>query len=116
LPQIILQKNIPESDTNRHLFIIRLNKELLTCSRADFYKDLNDENVGLQVHYIPVYLHPYYKSLGYEKGLCPIAEELFESIISIPFYYGLSNKKVMLIIKAVKKIVHKYSKSNNTNF
>jgi dTDP-4-amino-4,6-dideoxygalactose transaminase len=115
MPQIILQKNIPESDTNRHLFIIRLNNEFLNCSRDDFYKELNNENVGLQVHYIPVYLHPYYSSLGYEKGLCPIAEELFENIISIPFYYGLSNRQIMLVIKAVKKIADKFSKSRNND-
>jgi dTDP-4-amino-4,6-dideoxygalactose transaminase len=89
--------------------IKKLNKELLNCSRDQFYKDLNNENVGLQVHYIPVYLHPYYQSLGYKKGLCPNAEELFESIITIPYFYGLSNKNIKLIIKAIKKVIDKYS-------
>jgi dTDP-4-amino-4,6-dideoxygalactose transaminase len=108
-PEIILQKEIPESDANKHLYIIKLNKELLNCSRDLFYKELNNENVGLQVHYIPVYLHPYYQSLGYKKGLCPNAEKLFESIITIPYFYGLSNRNAKLIIKAIKKVIDKYS-------
>ena len=74
IPELIIQKEIKESETTRHIYIIRINSKLLNCDRNEFYKTLNAENIGLQVHYIPVHYHPYYKALGYEKGICPVAE------------------------------------------
>ncbi len=110
IPEIITQKEIPESDTTRHLYIIRLNLEKLNVDRNQIYKALNAENVGLQVHYVPVYLHPYYQKLGYKKGLCPNAEALYEGIITIPLYYSLSDEDVDGIIEAVKKVMNYYRK------
>lgn len=111
IPQLIIQKEIPESETTRHLYIIRINSEFLRVDRDEIYKALNAENIGLQVHYIPVYFHPYYQSLGYKKGLCPIAESLYEEIITIPLYYSLTDKDVQDVIKAVRKIIMYYRKS-----
>ena len=110
VPELIIQKEIPESDTTRHLYIIRINRALLNADRNEIYKAINAENVGLQVHYIPVYYHPYYQSLGYEKGLCPIAEELYEEIITIPLYYSLTDEDVQSVIEAVIKVVNYYRK------
>lgn len=108
-PQITIQKEIPESDTARHLYIIKINSSLLKVGRAEFYKALNAENIGLQVHYIPVYYHPYYQSLGYQKGLCPIAEALYEEIITLPLYYSLTDDDVESVIEAVKKVIDYYT-------
>lgn len=110
LPEIIIQQEIPESDTTRHIYIIRINSEKLKENRGTIYKALNAENVGLQVHYMPVYYHPYYHSLGYKKGICPVAEALYEEIITIPLYYSLTDEDVESIIEAVKKIVTFYRK------
>ena len=110
VPELIIQKEIPESDTTRHLYIIRINKALLNADRNEIYKAINAENVGLQVHYIPVYYHPYYQSLGYKKGLCPIAEEIYEEIITIPLYYSLTDEDVQSVIEAVIKVVNYYRK------
>jgi dTDP-4-amino-4,6-dideoxygalactose transaminase len=93
------------------LYIIRLNLKKLSCDRNIFYSELNKLNVGLQVHYIPVYLHPYYQKLGYKAGICPNAEEIFESIITIPLFYGLKNHHVKEIINSIILIVNKYKKS-----
>lgn len=108
--QITLQKEIPESETTRHLYIIRIKSDSLKVGRDEIYKALNAENIGLQVHYIPVYFHPYYKSLGYKKGICPIAEELYEEIITIPLYYSLTDEDVQDVIKAVVKVINYYRK------
>ena len=110
IPQLKIQKEIPESETTRHLYIIRIKSESLKVGRDEIYKALNTENIGLQVHYIPVYYHPYYQSLGYKKGLCPVAEELYEEIITIPLYYSLTNEDVESVIEAVKKIINYYRK------
>lgn len=110
IPQLIIQKEISESETTRHLYIIRINSSSLKVGRNEIYKALNAENVGLQVHYIPVYHHPYYQSLGYMKGLCPIAEALYEEIITIPLYYSLTNEDVESVIEAVTKVINYYRK------
>lgn len=110
IPQLTIQKEIPESETTRHLYIVRINTNCLTVGRDKILSALNAENVGVQVHYSPVYYSPYYQSLGYKRGLCPKAEELCEEIISIPLYYSLTNEDVESVIKAVIKVINYYRK------
>jgi len=110
IPEITIQKEIKESDTTRHLYIIRLKSDKLKVGRDEIYKALNAENVGLQVHYIPVHFHPYYQELGYKRGLCPNAEVLYEEIITIPLYYLLSDEDVDSVIEAVNKVIDYYRK------
>lgn len=110
IPELILQKNIKESETCNHLYTLRLNSEKLQCTRKEFFDALSAENIQPQVHYIPVYWFPYYKNLGYSKGLCPIAEKVYNEIISIPLYPKMVDKDVEDVIHAVKKIVSYYRK------
>ena len=108
IPEIIVQKEIPESDTCRHLYIIRLDLSKLNCTRREFFDAMGAENIQCQVHYVPTYFFPYYKHLGYKKGLCPNAEEIYKGILSIPLYPTLSDKDTDDVIAAVKKIVEYY--------
>ena len=110
IPEIIVQKEIPESDTCRHLYIIRLDLSKLTCTRREFFDAMSAENVQCQVHYIPVYWFPVYQKLGHKKGECPNAEAVYESIMSIPLYPKLSDSDVEDVIHAVTKIVDHYRK------
>lgn len=109
LPGIILQKEIEESDTCRHLYIIRLDLDKLSCTRRQFFDALSSEGVQSQVHYIPVYWFPYYKKLGYEKGLCPNAEKIYKSIMSISLYPKMTDQDVEDVIDAVKKIARGFN-------
>ena len=108
LPQIIVQKEIPESDTTRHLYILRLNRERLKIDRKQFFEALAAENICCNVHYIPTYYFPYYEKLGYKRGLCPKAEKLYEEIISLPLYYAMTDQDVQDVIGAVTKISEYY--------
>ena len=110
VPGIIVQKEIPESDTSRHLYIIRLDLDKLTCTRREFFDAMSAENVQCQIHYVPVYWFPYYRHLGYEKGLCPNAEEVYKGIMSIPLYPKMTDKDIDDTIAAVKKLAAYYSK------
>ncbi len=105
---IIVQKEIPESDTTRHLYVIQLDPDVLSCSRREFFDAMAAENIHCQVHYIPVYRLPYYQHLGYPEGLCPKAEQLYERILSIPLYYTLADEQVEQVIFAVRKICAYY--------
>lgn len=110
LDGVIVQKEIPESETTRHLYILQLDLEKLNCSRREFFDAMAAENVCCNVHYIPVYYFPYYKKLGYRKGLCPNAEKLYEGIMSIPLYYSLTEQDTDDVIRAVKKLIAYYHK------
>lgn len=108
IPQLIVQKEIPQSDTCRHLYILRLALDRLKCSRLEFFNALAAENVQPQVHYVPVYWFPYYQKLGYQKGCCPAAEKVYEGIMSLPLYPAMTDQDVEDVIRAVKKVVEQY--------
>ncbi len=112
LPGLFVQKEIPDSDTTRHLYILRIIPEKLAISRKQFFEALEAENVCCNVHYIPTYYFPYYEKLGYQRGLCPNAEKLYEEILSLPLYYAMTDEDVESVIEAVTKIAVYYEKSN----
>lgn len=110
IPEIIVQKEIPESNTCRHLYIIRLDLDKLSCTRREFFDAMAAENVVCQVHYIPVYWFPYYQNLGHKKGECPNAETVYEGIMSIPLYPKMTDEDVEDVVAAVKKVIYNYKK------
>lgn len=110
LPQLFIQKEIPESDTTRHLYILRLIPDKLTIDRKQMYEALLAENICCNVHYIPTYYFPYYEKMGYQRGICPKAEKLYEEILSLPLYYAMSDQDVQDVIQAVTKIVTYFAK------
>ena len=110
MPEIQVQEEIPESDTTRHLYILRIKPEMLTINRREFFDALAAENIMCNVHYIPTYYFPHYQRLGYEKGICPKAEKLYDEMMSLPLYYGMTDQDAEDVIAAVKKLVDYYRK------
>ena len=110
IPEVSVQKEIPESDTTRHLYILRFYLSMLSATRREIFEALSAENIKCNVHYIPVYYHPYYQRLGYEKGLCPKAESLYEEMITLPLFYSMTDDDVSDVIAAVEKVVNYYRK------
>lgn len=107
---IIIQKEIEQSDTCRHLYIIRLDENVLSCTRREFFDEMSSRGVQPQVHYVPVYWFPYYQELGYKKGLCPNAEEVYKGIMSIPLYPSLTEEEMKYVVEVIKSIVEKYKR------
>jgi UDP-4-amino-4,6-dideoxy-N-acetyl-beta-L-altrosamine transaminase len=110
MPELFVQQEIPESDTTRHLYILRIKPELLNIDRKGFFEAMGAENICCNVHYQPVYWLPYYENMGYKKGICPNAEKLYNEIMSLPLYYSLTDNDVDDVIMAVRKIVDYYRK------
>ncbi|MEK4916102.1 UDP-4-amino-4,6-dideoxy-N-acetyl-beta-L-altrosamine transaminase [Bacillus sp. FSL E2-8887] len=108
LPEIIIPKQLPQTHSSWHLYIIRLNTKLLKGNRKEIYEALQKENIGVNVHYIPVHLQPFYQNLGYGKGLCPEAENLYEEIITLPLFPKMAEDDVWDVIKAVRKVLSFY--------
>ena len=93
-----------------HLYVIRLNPEKIHTNRATIFKALRAEGIGVNVHYIPVHLHPFYQQkLGTKRGMCPVAEKAYEDIISIPIFPKMNDDDVNDVITAVQKVIRAFS-------
>lgn len=88
-----------------HLYMVQFNTERLGMSRADIFKALRAENIGVNVHYIPVHLHPYYqKRFGTKRGMLPIAEAAYERLITLPMFPGMTDADVDDVVFACQKL------------
>ena len=105
----------PRSDVDHawHLYPIRLQLKKLSADRSRIFSALRAENIGVNVHYIPVHLHPYYRDrFGYQGGEYPVAEQAYERLISLPMFHGMTDRDVEDVILAVSKVVEYYSAAN----
>jgi perosamine synthetase len=96
-----------------HLYPIRLNLEALSVGRAEIFRALRAENIGVNVHYIPVHLHPYYRErfpATAREGSFPIAESAYERLISLPMFHAMTDQDVSDVVHAVHKVIGHYMK------
>jgi perosamine synthetase len=89
-----------------HLYPLRLDLEALSTGRAEIFQALRAENIGVNVHYIPVHLHPYYRDrFGYKPGDYPVAESAYERLISLPMFHGMTDNDVDDVLCALEKVM-----------
>jgi len=110
MDELILPHQPEWAESGWHLYVIRLRPEKLAASRREIFEALQRQNIGVNVHYIPVHYQPYYRKLGYDKGICPKAERLYEEILSLPLFPAMSEQDVRDVIEAVKRTVGQYRK------
>ncbi len=95
-----------------HLYPIRLNLQGLSAERGEIFRALRAENIGVNVHYIPVHRHPYYREHFPEasrEGSCPIAENSYERLISLPMFHSMTDEDVADTIGALRKVIDHYT-------
>jgi perosamine synthetase len=94
-----------------HLYPIRLDLGKLSADRGQVFHALRAENIGVNVHYIPVHYHPYYRDrFGYKGGEFPVAEAAYERLITLPMFHGMSDQDVQDVIAAVEKVITHFAK------
>lgn len=93
-----------------HLYVVKLRLNELTVGRAEIFKALRSQNIGVNVHYIPVPWMSLYQDLGYQKGQWPVTESVYEQIISLPIWPGMSNQDINDVISAVRKVLEYFKK------
>lgn len=98
---IVIPYQLPETNSGWHLYIIQVPN----CDRKKVFEELKAEGIGVNVHYIPVYYHPYYQEHGYHDVHCSNAEEVYSHIISLPLYPGLTLEQQDEVIAKVKKCI-----------
>lgn len=99
---IITPYQLPETESGWHLYIIQVRN----CDRRKVFEQLRNEGIAVNVHYIPVYMHPYYQEHGYADVHCNNAEEVYSHIISLPLYPTLTKEEQEYVIKMVIDIAH----------
>lgn len=96
----------PEAKPAWHLYPVRLDLPRLTVGRGHVFRALRAENIGVNVHYIPVHRHPYYVGrLGDQSGQFPVAEAAYEQLISLPMFHGMDDQDVEDVVRAVEKVM-----------
>jgi len=92
-----------------HLYVVRFDPAAFKVDRAQLFKALRAEGIGVNVHYIPVYLHPYYRdTLGFKAGRCPKAEGAYEQILSLPMFPTMQDHDVRDVVAAIRKVTDAY--------
>lgn len=87
-----------------HIYAVQLNLEKLKSTRKEIFETLREEGIGVQVHYMPVHLHPFYrKKFGYRKGDFPVAERYYERAVTLPLFPKMTDGEVSRVIKTVEK-------------
>ena len=109
IPGLIAPAVRAEINPAWHLYPVRLDLQALTTDRTAIFQALRAENIGVNVHYVPVHLHPYYRDrFGYKGGECPVAERAYEQLISLPLFHAMTDSDVRDVIHAVDKVLSHY--------
>lgn len=98
-----------DSDACLHLYPVLVDFEKLHIDKHEFFERLKKSGLNLQVHYMPVYMHPYYRELGYELGLCPNAENYYRQTISLPLYPDLNDSDIEEIAQRFSKVLDDFT-------
>lgn len=91
-----------------HLYVVRLNLDRIRVDRARVFAALRAENIGVNVHYIPIPWMTQYAHLGYTRGHWPVAEREYERVLSLPLYPAMTDRDVADVVAAIDKVWHAY--------
>jgi len=109
LPELRLPFELPGSGHAWHLYVVQLDLNRLRISRNGFIEALKKSGVGTSVHFIPLHLHPYYRSrFGFTPADFPIASDAFERIVSLPIYSRMTHADIRHVIQSVRTVVAEY--------
>jgi UDP-4-amino-4,6-dideoxy-N-acetyl-beta-L-altrosamine transaminase len=94
-----------DSYSGLHLYVIRLKLDEIGKTHRQVFESLRKLDIGVNLHYIPVYLQPYYEKLGFKVGYCLEAEQYYAEAISLPLYPGLTEAQQELVVTALYKAI-----------
>lgn len=111
IDEIIIPTEKEYIKSSYHIYVIKLNLKNVETKRKKIFKELQKRHIGVQVHYIPLHLQPFYKkSFGYKKGDFPVAEDYYKRAITIPLFSTMTDIQVRRVIKNIKEIISKNKK------
>ncbi|MFZ5807254.1 MAG: UDP-4-amino-4,6-dideoxy-N-acetyl-beta-L-altrosamine transaminase [Verrucomicrobiota bacterium] len=99
---LVLPFQYPDTQSSYHLYVIRLQTEKIQKTHRQIFEALREKGIGVNLHYMPIYLQPHYQQLGFQKNLCSEAEKYYSASMSLPMYYGLSNEQQDFVVQTLK--------------
>ena len=110
-PELVTPPDPPHVEHAWHLYMLRLQLDRLTITRDAFIQELARANIGTSVHFIPLHLHPFYReTCQLVPGDFPVALDIYQRVISLPIYPGMSDDDVEDVIAAIGRIIETYKK------
>jgi perosamine synthetase len=89
-----------------HLYVVRINQDETGIGRGEFFQAMRSRGIGVNVHYIPVHLHPFYQNrFGTGRGMCSVAESAYEQILSLPMYPAMTDEEINIVINTVLNLI-----------
>lgn len=102
---LTLPYQLPNTYSGLHLFVIRLHLDEISKSHKEVFDALREAGIGVNLHYIPVHLQPYYQKMGFKLGDYPKAEAYYANAISIPMFHGMTYEQQDEVISKLKAIL-----------
>lgn len=102
---VTLQHQMTDAHSAFHLYVIRLQLSDISKTHRQVFVDLRQAGILVNLHYMPVYLQPYYKKMGFETGYCPEAERYYAEAISLPMYTTLTDEQQGLVINTLTQVL-----------
>ena len=101
---LLVPRQHPDALSAWHLYVIRLDLAACKDSHAGIFQKLREAGIGVNLHYIPVYLQPYYQRLGFHQGHCPEAERYYAEAVSLPMYSGLTEAQQDKVVDTLQRV------------
>ena len=95
----------PDTYSALHLYVIRLKLSEINNNHREIFDALRTAGIGVNLHYIPIYLQPYYEDLGFVAGYCPEAERYYVEAISLPMYPKLMESQLDQVVSALREAI-----------
>jgi dTDP-4-amino-4,6-dideoxygalactose transaminase len=105
LPLVLQRDDDEDRRSALHLFIVRLDPARTGWSREGLIEALREEGIYTSVHFIPVHLHPYYRDLGFRRGMFPVAEAAYDQAITLPFYPAMAPTSLERLLEVVRALL-----------
>ena len=98
---VIRPTRAPGRRSSWHLYVVQLDDRHTDVGRRAVFEAMRSRGIGVNVHYIPVHLQPYYRALGFSRGYCPEAERYYARALSLPIFPGLSDADQDVVVRAL---------------
>ncbi|MDC9513064.1 UDP-4-amino-4,6-dideoxy-N-acetyl-beta-L-altrosamine transaminase [Pseudoalteromonas sp. CST5] len=102
---ITLPYQLPNTYSGLHLYVIRLNLNEISKTHKEVFDALRESGIGVNLHYIPVHLQPYYQKMGFKQGDFPNAENYYSNAISLPMFHGMTHEQQDEVISKLTLIL-----------
>ncbi|CAM2980189.1 UDP-4-amino-4,6-dideoxy-N-acetyl-beta-L-altrosamine transaminase [Pseudoalteromonas distincta] len=102
---IVLPYQLPNTYSGLHLYVIRLNLNEISKTHKEVFDELRENGIGVNLHYIPVHLQPYYQKMGFKQGDFPNSESYYSNAISLPMFHGMTHKQQDEVISKLTLIL-----------